>query len=170
MRAMKRSERQSGLPRPGTRHMRTKLLAGCFLLFLALASGDAAANAPPGRYTISQELVRDNGTNLTWQRRLDAATRTQAQAASYCAALTLAGGGFRLPTAFELRSIIDVTRVNAAIDPEAFPETPSAWFWTSTPYVAPDGDGINRIWYVDFGDGGAYGEPAQNPHRVRCVR
>ena len=140
------------------------------LYALSLRAGEVAAEAPLGRYTVQTAIVRDNRTNLTWQRTLDGTMVTAAGAQSHCAGLQLEGGGFRLPTVHELRTILDVTRASPAIDPIAFPGTPPASFWTSTPYVVADDRGSNLIWYVDFGDGGSWGQPPTGMLRVRCVR
>jgi hypothetical protein len=147
---------------------RVAALAALTLYMLSLRAAGAVADAPLGRYTVRDGTVRDNSTQLTWQQTLDSTATSEAGAENYCATLPLAGGRFRLPTVRELRTILDVTRVAPAIDPNAFPDTPTASFWTSTPYLAPDGN--NWMWYVDFGDGGSYGQPATNSLRVRCVR
>jgi hypothetical protein len=101
-------------------------LAAFSLCMLFLRAGGAGADAPLGRYTVRDGLARDNTTNLTWQQTLDGTTTSEAGAENYCATLPLAGGGFRLPTVSELRTILDVTRIAPAIDPSAFPNTPTA--------------------------------------------
>src|SRR5204863_95459 len=65
---------------------------------VALAAMWARADAPPGRYTVMSGTVRDNQTMLTWQQTLDAGTLTWSGASTYCAALGLDGGGFRVPS------------------------------------------------------------------------
>ncbi|MBI5479639.1 MAG: DUF1566 domain-containing protein [Deltaproteobacteria bacterium] len=88
------------------------------------------------------------------------------QAKAYCAGLVTDGGvaGWRLPTRIELVSIVDYWRDNPAIDPVAFPSTPSDFFWSSSPYVNAPPLG----WGVGFADGTAwYSGPSA---RVRCVR
>ena len=56
--------------------------------------------------------------------------------------------------------------MSAAIDSIAFPNTPSSWFWTNSPYVGKS----SNAWVVDFGDGGVgYSYPG-NTGSVRLVR
>lgn len=48
----------------------------------------------------------DSVSGLTWENPPDFGVRTWDEAKSYCAVLSLAGGGWRLPTIEELRSLI----------------------------------------------------------------
>jgi hypothetical protein len=61
---------------------------------------------------------------------------TYAAAVTYCGGLSLSGGGWRVPTGPELRGLVEAI-YDPAIDPIAFPNTPTDLFWTSTlgPYV-----------------------------------
>jgi hypothetical protein len=131
------------------------------------------ADAPPGRYTASGGTVVDGATHLIWQQVLatsggdDGAGRsTWANAKSYCASL---GGGYRLPTAKELLTIVDFSRTNPSIDTSAggFPGTPSEPFWTATPLAGSPPTGA---WFISFDDGYAGNGDMTQPSRVRCVR
>ncbi len=134
---------------------------------LLSASHSAWGDAPPCRYTFPvSETVKDTETELTWQRTLDAALHSRAQAAAYCQALALDGVGWRLPTVKELQSIVDVAKTSPSIDAAAFPNTPPASFWTSSPYVLS----ANYGWDVVFTDGGNSGVDATASLHVRCVR
>jgi hypothetical protein len=127
----------------------------------------ALADAPSGRYTFpASGTVYDTRTQLTWQRAVDAGAYSQSAASTYCTGLSLAGTGWRLPTKAELETIVDYTRSNPAIDPTAFPSTPSAYFWSSSPYVASGGFG----WLVSFNYGYSSSSDASGTIRVRCVR
>jgi hypothetical protein len=130
--------------------------------------------APVGsRYTVSpdQTYVTDNWTKLVWRRKVDAAPLTLGAAATTCAVL---GFGWRLPTVKELFSLID-PRLEPTIDSEAFPDTPSAPFWSGNREFA-----ANRPASVNFGVWGAWGPGATQALRqqvggedvahVRCVR
>jgi len=101
--------------------------------------------------------VKDNVTGLLWQKAVDMTTQKLAwdAAKSYCAALTLAGHTWRLPTRIELLSIVDFTRVGSAIDSTAFPGTPSgAYHWTSSPWVVSQiATKPQDSWIVNFYEG-----------------
>ncbi|HEX7481307.1 MAG TPA: DUF1566 domain-containing protein [Polyangiales bacterium] len=125
--------------------------------------------APPVRYAYPADgTVYDTRTKLTWQRESDIDTFTLAAVQSYCAGLALAGGNWRLPTISELLSIVDVTNYRPAIDPNAFPGTPRAEFWSSSLSVSEPGN----TWSVSFGEGHSFtaGPYASNAYHVRCVR
>lgn len=109
--------------------------------------------------------VMDSRNGLLWQQDVDAMTYNFADAQAYCAALSLVGTGWRLPTKAELESIVDFGRSNAAIDPVAFPATPVAYFWSSSPYAVTPGN----AWHVNFRDG-VSGSGDSDENRVRCVR
>lgn len=131
-----------------------------------LASPGVHANAPPGRYTVTSDTVRDTKTQLMWQRVVPAGTYTWQQADAYCATLTLDGPGWRLPSAKELLSVVDRSRRNPAIDVAAFPGAPMGRSWTSSKLAGQAGS----AWYVYFDDGGTSPAPLAEPARVRCVR
>jgi hypothetical protein len=124
------------------------------------------ADAPIGQYTVTSDTVYDTKTKLTWQRAVASSAMTWANAKSYCTALNLGGSGWRLPSMKELQTIVDKTRSNPAIDPTAFPSTPSDYFWSSSP-VAGYADGV---WSVDFLSGDSLNFVVGDALRVRCVR
>jgi len=111
--------------------------------------------------------VVDRVTGLMWQRDLGDKLATFAGAKEQCDALSLAGqDDWRLPTRIELVSILDVTRIEPAIDLSAFPQTPSDWFWTAS--VAADDP--RAAWYVYFYFGYPKTDSVANSFSVRCVR
>ncbi len=130
----------------------------------------------PASYTSMTGYVVDDVTKLWWQQPLDAENLllqscasgcTQAAATAYCQYLSLAGySDWRLPTRIELVSIVDSTVNDPAINATAFPDTPVATFWTSSPYVQTAGSG----WNVSFADGLTNGNTVGTTSRVRCVR
>jgi hypothetical protein len=127
----------------------------------------AGADAPPGRYVVSTNSVRDTKTGLVWQRNVDAETQNSAGAGSYCVALVIDGEvDWRVPTLEELQSLVDYTRVSPAMDTNAFPAAPPDTFWSSTALAGS----MDSSWYVDFKDGAMYGGPASDMRRIRCVR
>jgi formylglycine-generating enzyme required for sulfatase activity len=148
---------------------------GCTLMS---PTGPAAGMAC-GKYSCDEQTVKDPATALTWQRVLpvtyDGCTGQVVtnsgvpgeacaweQAKAYCSGLSLASGGWRLPTKDELESIVDKTRKNPTIDVAAFPNTPSEDFWSAT---GSPGD----AWLVNF-DSGYSRTFIDTACYVRCVR
>jgi hypothetical protein len=122
----------------------------------------------PSYDTASTGVVVDGTTRLMWQRQVPAGGHDWAQAGAYCACLQLGGhDDWRLPTRIELVSLVDYTRAFPAIDPAAFPDTPSEWFWTSTERA----DEPASAWFVYFENGYSHHHAKDEPSwRVRCVR
>lgn len=143
-------------------------------LLLATASAQSQT-----RYTYStaRDEVTDSKTGLIWRRCSEgqtwsgsictgtAATYTHEQALAQAKAQT-GTAGWRLPNVKELASIADSTRVSPAIDPAAFPATPSNWYWSSTPYA---GDSSNAL-LVLFREGSIRYGSRLNGFHVRLVR
>lgn len=127
----------------------------------------ASACPPAGgdHYTVANGTVTDNWTHLTWEQATPPGTFTVAQAASHCAALSLAGATWRLPTVKELLTLVDVTQDAPMIDPTAFPGTPPVAFWTGTiPLGRTDG------WLVSFQYGYSSSIAVDDTPSVRCVQ
>lgn len=148
-------------------------IAGAILLvvIVVIAVGavripGAHADAPSCRYIVTaDDTVFDQDTSLTWQRHPDDVVRTWDDAVSYCTNLTVAGGGWRLPTQAELNTLIDEARENPAIDQTAFPSTASDFFWSSQ-----DANDSTSAWKLEFGVGTSYTTAKSEGNRVRCVR
>jgi hypothetical protein len=121
---------------------------------------------PPASFVTARDTVTDRATGLVWQRAVDTQKRSQADAAAYCASLTLPGTGWRLPSVGELTTIVDYVPVGLAIDATAFPETPASDFWTSSPFA----DGSGAGWFVSFAVGYGHKKAPQEAQHVRCVR
>lgn len=78
-------------------------------------------------------------TTFTWQQALAAAAQH-----------TLAGfSDWRLPNKNELASIVEYRCYQPAINNQMFPNTPSDWYWSSS----PDASNGYGAWYVNFGNG-----------------
>ncbi|WP_410808914.1 DUF1566 domain-containing protein [Micromonospora sp. 067-2] len=124
----------------------------------------------PASYTVRGDgTVRDNVTCLVWQRSPAPRTYDWAAATRYCADLTLAGGGWRLPTRVELTSLVDVSAANPAIDTRAFPGTPPRFFWTASPWAVRRSPALS--WMINFYEGLATNAGNQaSAFHVRCVR
>ncbi len=76
---------------------------------------------------------------------------------------------WRLPNRTELESLVDITAVSPAIDSNAFPNTASLWYWSSTTYPF---DPLNPewAWYVSFQDGYSFATAQTLAYNVRLVR
>lgn len=140
------------------------IACGCALVW-SLAE-PAIAAAPPGHFRVVGETVEDRATSLTWQRHPPREQYTRKQAAAYCAALTLRGAGWRVPTIKELQTLVDESQVGPAIDEQAFPETQSSHFWSSSAVASF----AIYTWTLNFADGTDLWFPNEDPHHVRCVR
>jgi hypothetical protein len=110
--------------------------------------------------------VLDTRTGLTWQRSVGPSPQSWADAGAACRVLALDGAGWRLPSMKELQTLLDLTRQNPALDPEAFPGAPSNEFWTSTPLIGSTSD----AWYVNFWFGIANTLARSSTTWARCVR
>jgi hypothetical protein len=123
--------------------------------------------APSPRYDVRADSVRDVATGLTWQRAVASTTFVFDAARDYCSGLALDGKtGWRVPSMVELLTLIDESAKDGPLlDRDAFPNTPSEAFWTSTYFGGDPG----MAWQVYFSHGNAlYGLPTAS-FRVRCV-
>jgi hypothetical protein len=129
----------------------------------------AAADAPAGRYTVTNGTVKDGETGLTWSQTEQAGGPWNwVDAQSQCVA------PWRMPTVQELRTLSDLTQTTApAIDRSVFQgptagSAPSAGgFWTSTRYLLePKG----YAFWVSFDNGAVDGNDPTLPFGVRCVQ
>jgi hypothetical protein len=111
---------------------------------------------PANQYTaISTDEVQDNYTKLIWQR--DGAASgliTWDAAVQYCAALTLGGNTWRLPTVRELATLVDENQVAPAINRTMFPNTKygarsNNWYWASH----HQRNSTTASWGLNFDDG-----------------
>ena len=86
-------------------------------------------------------------------------------AATYCSELSLDGGGWRLPSIYELASIVDTNYTNRTINP-VFMNIVSAYYWSSTTYQ----DNTIDAWGFFFHTGNQYHFEKWIDNYVRCVR
>ena len=143
------------------------------------------ASTPTSRFSISDNTIIDNTTNLEWQRcRLgttwddsangcpddgvsDNDTYTWKQALEAAASNEFNGASdWRLPNIKELNSIVEEACYNPAINLELFPDTPSDSFWSSSPYA----NYSLNTWIVSFFFGIGYYVDRSNSSYVRLVR
>jgi hypothetical protein len=133
----------------------------------AVDSGCAAAtHTDNGDGTVASSCC-----GLTWQKAASPDDMYWRDARTYCETLALDGGGWRLPRAAELRSLVvqGQTPVAPTIDRGVFPDTPVEIFWSSSP---GEGKLDSVAWVVDFETGSSYPADAMDfsVYHVRCVR
>ena len=158
------------------RRLFARVAVGAVALTLAIP---ATALAPAGQYaTFNKDntTITDHQTALQWQRGFTTATSWD-DANAQCNALVLGGiSGWRLPSVKELLTLVDeavdeeyVTGRQPplqyfAIDPRAFPTTPSGSFW------AWPMQNNGQAWRVDFATGESHPDsPSNSGFYVRCV-
>ncbi len=123
-------------------------------------------------YDVSELVVTDKVTGLTWQRTVPAQRYSWNAAKDACQALELGGfDDWRLPARIELVSLIENGRTDPAIDLQAFPFVIGAgptsdWFWTSTPAAGA----ASKAWYVYFYFGYPDTDEQTSEMALRCVR
>ena len=126
-------------------------------------------STPTGsHYAISQDVVRDNWTGLTWQRTTPFAAKTWSDAKAYCAGLSLGGGllpAWRLATYKELLSLIAWRARNPALEPDVFPAAGTVTFWSAS----SSADSPSMAYSVDFGSGVGLASPQSGLLGIRCV-
>ncbi len=120
----------------------------------------------PLDYSAVDGVVEDRVTGLLWQQEAPAESFDWWEARAYCAGLELGGhDDWRLPSRVELVSLIDFGRLDPVIDPDAFPGTPSDFFWTASPVPF-----LGFAYGVRFELGFIYDHDPNGSGRVRCVR
>jgi hypothetical protein len=152
--------------------MRYDLIGGAVLCSLVMAMpavaaqacrDDIRATAPDSRFSHNGNgTVTDLATGLIWKQCAEGlsgtgctagsvASLTWAQALQRAADADFAGSSlWRLPNKNELASLIERRCYAPAINARFFPNTPSSWFWSSSPN-AYDSD---NAWFVDLSHGG----------------
>ncbi len=111
--------------------------------------------------------VTDGNTGLMWQQE-EAGLMNWEDAITYCEGLSLAGyTDWRLPNIKVLRSIIDDSLSNPAIDTAYFSDAHASYYWSSTYGSIPF-----SAWDVYFFKGSArqVGSTSWGLAYVRCVR
>ncbi|MCX5870425.1 MAG: DUF1566 domain-containing protein [Deltaproteobacteria bacterium] len=121
--------------------------------------------ATPAYQDNGNQTVTDQKSGLVWMKSDDGTGRTWQGAVDYCSGLVFAGqSDWRLPSRFELDSIVDYGRSYPAINPVF--SCQSSFYWSAIPYA---GDPV-YAWGIYFNDGGDHWLDKINKYYVRCVR
>ena len=129
--------------------------------------GASSPAVPPGRYTVAGGGVSDSKTGLTGPQGTPAAALSWADAKAYCVSLNDGGGPWRVPTAKELLTLVDVTRATPPIiDCDAFPAASETEVWSASAFVSIP----SYAWAVDFHGGYSISADASVALGARCVR
>lgn len=116
----------------------------------------------------SEKVVIDVTKNLMWQDDMEVTQykTTWSLAKEYCSTLTLNGyTDWKLPSAKELQSIVNIKRANPAIY-EEFRYCEPTSYWTNS----QDMGNKNDAWYVGFKTGATFKDSKDYDCYVRCVR
>lgn len=151
----------------------TFLLIVLILTFL----GVAQAQTVNPRFVIQGDLAYDKMTDLTWQRcsvgqtwKEGTGCEGEVKTFTFNQAQNLGGSTWRVPTRYELGSLIDPEKANKhqqpTIDETVFPNMDgnNLWYWTSTPIDDRSG------WGIYFKAGFAYTNALSKYDAVRLVR
>ena len=129
-------------------------------------SGSSKSNNADSYKDNGDGTVTDTSTGLMWQQAVSS-NKTWEQALAYCEGLDLGGyTDWRLPSVRELRSLVDTSRFNPAINTSYFPDTAASWFWSRT----TNSYNTNDAWIVNFFFGDVDGHNKTNGYYVRAVR
>ena len=127
-------------------------------------------SAPDARYTLQSGglEVLDEATQLIWKHCPeglsgdDCSTGT-ASTYTWSDALALSDNTWRLPNIKELASLVETACYGPAINLTIFPNTPSIYFWSSSPYASANSHAL----IVDFRNGS---DSTYNKNASRYVR
>ena len=121
-------------------------------------------------FTKNNGVVTDSRTTLQWQDDYSdnagsIKQTTWTAAIDYCEALSLDGGGWRLPNKKELLSIVDYNHYSPSIN-TVFTNTSSSYYWSATTHAAS----TSVAWVVYFSNGYTTYDTKSANRYVRCVR
>ncbi len=125
---------------------------------------------PPSYSDNGNGTITDNVTELIWQKAYNGSKQLDYEADVYCAGLTLADhSDWRVPSDFELMTIVDYGTAGPAINITYFPNTPSdSRWWTGT---GPNSSShLAGRWAVDLGSGSVDTTSLFSNGYTRCVR
>jgi len=155
------------------------LMATCTVAWAQTCRDDIPSTAPDGRFTGDGDgTITDRATGMIWRQCSEGLSGTgcadgSAAYYSWPEALRVAADAdylghtdWRLPNKNELESLIERRCSGPAINSGYFPNTPSHWYWSSS----PSGRYQSQAWAVDFGSGGVADLWMNEGGHVRLVR
>ena len=111
--------------------------------------------------------ITDTCTGLMWQKEAATLKMTWQDAIEYCENLSFSDfNDWRLPTLNELRSIVDYSKFNPAINQDLFKGFLSAFYWSST----STNDSMGGAWGLYFNNGLGDRKYKDLSNYVRAVR
>ena len=116
---------------------------------------------------LAQDVILDKTTSLLWQDSSDnkELSVTFFEAQEYCEKLEIKQyKDFRLPTLFELQSIIDYNRYKPAII-DGFIHIESETYWSTTSFA----DDAAEVWTINFKKGERTVKAKHYSRNFRCV-
>ena len=127
-----------------------------------------------GRFVLvlDDEAVLDRETGLVWERDTklfngSAFTYTWKEANSFCYMKYVAyRAGWRLPTIYELSTLLDPSNDPALPEGHPFTNVQSGYYWSSTPRRTQD----SFAWAVNFSNGVNQAKAITETYWVRAVR
>ncbi len=103
----------------------------------------------PAYFILQPDIVLDSISNLEWQR-VDGGELSYEQAQHYVDTLRIGGhSDWRLPSLMESLSILNLDRLNPAMDQSAFPTTGAEYWWTSEVHATD----TTKVWVTNSGGG-----------------
>ncbi|MBT7154531.1 MAG: DUF1566 domain-containing protein [Deltaproteobacteria bacterium] len=116
----------------------------------------------------NDSTITDNNSGLVWQKEVNDSMYTWSAASDYCSNNTaaLSGTAWRLPTDYELMTIVDYSINDPAINTAYFTNTKFAYYWSNS-ILASD---ANNVRVVHFGNGYVSLAAKTDNTYVRCVR
>lgn len=116
----------------------------------------------------AKELIYDETTKLLWQDNEQSKSKkvTFEEAEAFCKALKIGSySGFRIPTLYELRTLVDYKKYKPAII-NGFRGISNEVYWTQTPFA----DDSGSAWGINFKNGKIEIIAKNYTRRVRCVK
>ncbi len=151
-------------------------------LVQAGCTDDIEASTPNKRFSVDENngIVIDNKTHLVWMRCAigQSGRRCTGNASRYNwknaleTAERIQFNGeddWRLPNIKELASIVEAQCNKPAINSDIFPETPSGWYWSSSPTAKEEQEG-QKAWSMSFKTGYDTDQSKDKRQYIRLVR